>query len=171
MALPTHDTTPSSQRDVRRGGRMTRGRSCGVVSGTSHVRFLSSAGQLLAALLAIATMLAPAMASDGEIRVLAGIELLLQQRIDLLAGKRVGLVTNPTGVDSRLRSGIDLLAAHPQVQLVALFGPEHGVRGDVQAGDDVASSRDRRTGLPVHSLYGEHREPTPEMLDGIDVLV
>jgi len=171
MALPTHDTTPSSQRDVRRGGRMTRGRSCGVVSGTSHVRFLSSAGQLLAALLAIATMLAPAMASDGEIRVLAGIELLLQQRIDLLAGKRVGLVTNPTGVDSRLRSGIDLLAAHPQVQLVALFGPEHGVRGDVQAGDDVASSRDRRTGLPVHSLYGEHREPTLEMLDGIDVLV
>ena len=66
---------------------------------------------------------------------------------------------------------MDRFAAHPAFRLVALFGPEHGVRGDVQAGDKVASSRDPATGVPVHSLYGEHREPTPAMLDGVDVLV
>ncbi len=100
-----------------------------------------------------------------------GIEVLLEDRLDLLRGKRVGLVTNATGLDSRLRSDVDRFAAHPDFRLVALFGPEHGVRGDVQAGDHVASSRDAATGLPVHSLYGEHREPAPAMLEGIDVLV
>ena len=100
-----------------------------------------------------------------------GIEVLLDQRIDLLRGKRVGLVTNATGLDSQLRSDVDRFAARKDFTLVALFGPEHGVRGDVQAGDKVASSRDTVTGLPVHSLYGEHREPTPAMLAGIDVLV
>ena len=100
-----------------------------------------------------------------------GIEVLLEEHLDLLRGKRVGLVTNPTGVDRRLRSTVDLLAQHPDVQLVALFGPEHGVRGDAQAGAHVGPARDRATGLPVHSLYGEHREPTPAMLEGIEVLV
>ncbi|MBD9467840.1 DUF1343 domain-containing protein [Pseudoxanthomonas sp. PXM01] len=100
-----------------------------------------------------------------------GIEVLLEQRLDLLRGKRVGLVTNATGVDAQLRSSVDRLAGQSDFKLVALFGPEHGVRGDVQAGDKVASTRDAVTGLPVHSLYGEHREPTPAMLEGIDVLV
>lgn len=100
-----------------------------------------------------------------------GVEVLLEERADLLRGKRVGLVTNATGLDSQLRSDVDRFAGHPGFRLVALFGPEHGVRGDVQAGDPVASSRDAATGLPVHSLYGEHREPTPAMLAGIDVLV
>ena len=100
-----------------------------------------------------------------------GIEVLQEEHLDLLRGKRVGLVTNPTGVDRRLRSTVDLLAQHPDVQLVALFGPEHGVRGDAQAGAHVGPARDRATGLPVHSLYGEHREPTPAMLEGIEVLV
>ena len=100
-----------------------------------------------------------------------GIEVLLGERLDLLRGKRVGLVTNATGVDRELRSDVDSFAERKDFTLVALFGPEHGVRGDVQAGDHVASARDAATGLPVHSLYGEHREPTPAMLDGIDVLV
>jgi len=100
-----------------------------------------------------------------------GIEVLLDQRMDLLRGKRVGLVTNATGVDRALRSDVDRFAERREFTLVALFGPEHGVRGDVQAGDQVASARDAATGLPVHSLYGEHREPTPAMLAGIDVLV
>ena len=100
-----------------------------------------------------------------------GIEVLLDERLDLLRGQRVGLVTNPTGADRELRSSVDLLARHPDVELVALFGPEHGVRGDAQAGEHVGVARDRATGLPVHSLYGEHREPTPAMLEGIDVLV
>lgn len=124
----------------------------------------------MVSILLVACLL-PSGVSAGETRPVAGVELLLQERLDLVAGKRVGLVTNPTGVDHTLRSSIDLLAEHPQVQLVALFGPEHGVRGDAQAGDAVASARDRRTGVPMHSLYGQTREPTPEMLDGIDVLV
>ena len=100
-----------------------------------------------------------------------GIEVLLRERAGDLQGRRIGLVTNMTGVDRALRSDIDLLAARRDIQLVALFGPEHGVRGDVQAGGHVDSSRDAATGLPVHSLYGEHREPTPDMLRGIDLLL
>lgn len=100
-----------------------------------------------------------------------GIEVLLRERAGDLQGRRIGLVTNMTGVDRALRSDIDLLAARRDIELVALFGPEHGVRGDVQAGGHVDSSRDAATGLPVHSLYGEHREPTPDMLRGIDLLL
>ncbi len=101
----------------------------------------------------------------------SGLDTVLQEPPDLLRGKRIGLITNPTGVDHELRSGIDRLAKHPSLRLVALFGPEHGVRGDAQAGEHVGASRDATTGLPVFSLYGEHREPTPEMLQGIDVLL
>ncbi|MFT3763649.1 MAG: DUF1343 domain-containing protein [Pseudoxanthomonas sp.] len=96
---------------------------------------------------------------------------LLHERAGELEGKHIGLVTNMTGVDRELRSDVDLLAARRDFSLVALFGPEHGVHGDVQAGDHVESSRDAATGLPVHSLYGEHREPTAEMLRGIDLLL
>ncbi|KAF1711891.1 hypothetical protein CSC71_09430 [Pseudoxanthomonas sangjuensis] len=100
-----------------------------------------------------------------------GIEVLLHERAGELHGKRIGLVTNMTGVDRELRSDIDLLAARKDFRLVALYGPEHGVRGDVQAGGHVDSSRDAATGLPVYSLYGKTREPTAEMLDGVDVLL
>ena len=123
-------------------------------------------------LLCLACAVPSAVALAGEaVPLRLGVEVLLAQRLDLLRGKRIALVTNATGVDSQLRSDIDLLASHPDIELVALFGPEHGVRGDVQAGDKVASSRDPATGLPVHSLYGEHREPTASMLAGIDVIV
>jgi uncharacterized protein YbbC (DUF1343 family) len=104
-------------------------------------------------------------------KVSTGIEVLRNQQFRLLQGKRVGLITNPTGVDSKLKSTIDILFEAPQVQLVALFGPEHGVRGDVHAGDKVDNRTDPRTGLPVYSLYGATRKPTAEMLKGIDVLV
>ena len=114
---------------------------------------------------------APAACDCATSAPLLGIDVLLSSRLDLLRGKRVGLVTNATGMDHALRSSVDRFAARSDFRLVALFGPEHGVRGDVQAGDKVASSRDAATGLPVHSLYGEHREPTPEMLAGVDVLV
>jgi uncharacterized protein YbbC (DUF1343 family) len=103
--------------------------------------------------------------------VKTGIEVLRDRNFDILAGKRVGLITNPTGVDAMLRSTIDILFAAPEVKLVALFGPEHGVRGDYSAGDKVESYMDSRTGLPVHSLYGKTRKPTPDMLKDIDVLV
>jgi Uncharacterized protein conserved in bacteria len=100
-----------------------------------------------------------------------GIEVLKEQKFKCLEGKRVGLITNPTGVDSQLKSTVDILAEASNVQLVALYGPEHGVRGDIHAGDKVDNSVDASTGLPVFSLYGSTRKPTPEMLDGIDVLV
>ena len=100
-----------------------------------------------------------------------GIEVLRDRNFDALRGKRVGLVTNPSGVDSRLNSTIDILFQAPEVNLVALYGPEHGVRGDMYAGDKVNDSTDPSTGLPVYSLYGKTRKPTPEMLQGIDVMV
>ncbi len=103
--------------------------------------------------------------------VKTGIEVLRSQDFALLEGKKVGLITNPTGVDSRLRSTIDILYEAPNVELVRLFGPEHGVRGNAHAGDKVDGAVDEKTGLPVFSLYGKTRKPTPEMLAGLDVLV
>lgn len=107
----------------------------------------------------------------GDPGVTTGIEVLRDQQFRPLKGKRVGLITNPTGVDSRLRSTVDILTSAPGVHLVALYGPEHGVRGDHAAGDMVDSYTDSRTGLPVYSLYGKTRKATPEMLKGVEVLV
>ena len=104
-------------------------------------------------------------------QVYTGIDMLERYGFEELRGKRVGLVTNPSGVDRNLRSTIDILFEAPEVNLVALYGPEHGVRGDAYAGDHVASGKDPKTGLPVHSLYGSTRKPTPEMLKGVDVMV
>jgi uncharacterized protein YbbC (DUF1343 family) len=103
--------------------------------------------------------------------VLPGVEVLLRDSLHLLEGKRVGLITNPSGRDRSGRSTIDLLYHAPGVKLVALFGPEHGLRGVAEAGAKVASSVDSATGIPIYSLYGDIRVPTPEMLDKIDVLV
>jgi len=108
----------------------------------------------------------------AETVVKTGLEVLIEQDFAPLKGKRVGLVTNPSGVDRNLVSTIDILADAPEVNLVALYGPEHGVRGSEHAGDHVTSEpRDPATGLPVYSLYGATRKPTPEMLKGIDVMV
>lgn len=104
-------------------------------------------------------------------RVEVGIEVLRDQQFKCLEGKRVGLITNPTGVDSNLKSTIDILYEAPNVNLVALFGPEHGVRGDVKAGDKVEDIKDVTTGLPVYSLYGKTCKPAQDMLKDIDVLV
>ena len=107
----------------------------------------------------------------ADVKVKTGIEVLRDRGFDGLVGKRVGLVTNPSGVDSQLRSTIDILFNAPEVNLVALYGPEHGVRGDVYAGGKINDSVDEVTGLPVYSLYGATRKPTPEMLKGIDIMV
>lgn len=107
--------------------------------------------------------------SQQEPRVKPGIEVLSERGFDLLTGKRVGLVTNPTGVDGRLRSTVDIL--HENVNLTALFGPEHGVRGNFSAGDHVDNQVDERTGVRVFSLYGKNRKPGPEALDLVDVIV
>lgn len=104
-------------------------------------------------------------------QVKPGVEVLRDSGFRGLKGKRVGLVTNPSGVDRHLRSTIDILFDADGVNLVALYAPEHGVRGDVYAGAKVESGRDSRTGLPVFSLYGDTRQPTKEMLKGVDIMV
>lgn len=106
-----------------------------------------------------------------KIRVKTGIEVLSDHKFDLLKGKKVGLITNATGVDHQLRSTIDILFDAPGVELTALYGPEHGVRGEFAAGDKVDTYTDEVTGVIVFSLYGATRKPTPEMLKNVDVLV
>ena len=100
-----------------------------------------------------------------------GIDVLRERNFDVLQGKRVGLITNPTGVDRFLKSTVDILFEAENVTLVALYGPEHGVRGDVRAGAKISDDKDPITGVPVYSLYGSTRRPNKEMLKGIDVLV
>ena len=97
-----------------------------------------------------------------------GVEVLFEKHLDLIRGKRVGLVTNPTGVDRNLDSIVGLFRAHPEVKLVALYGPEHGVRGNAQAGQFVPFYFDEDYQLPVFSLYGQTEKPPPDMLTNID---
>lgn len=118
-----------------------------------------------------ATALAALLTLGAAAQVKPGIEVLRDRDFAPLQGLRVGLITNPTGVDNELKSTIDILHEAPGVELVALFSPEHGVRGDVHAGDHVAQYTDPATGVPVYSIYGSTRKPTPEMLKGLDVLV
>lgn len=107
----------------------------------------------------------------GRQVVKPGIDVLRSRGFDILKGKRVGLITNPTGISSDLEQTVDILYRASGVKLVALFGPEHGVRGDAEGGKAVDSFNDSQTGLPVYSLYGKTRKPTKDMLRGIDVLV
>lgn len=104
-------------------------------------------------------------------QVKPGVEVLRDNGFEMLRGKRVGLITNPTGVDNKLKSTVDILAEAPDVKVVALYAPEHGVRGDFHAGDKVENAIDSATGIPVYSIYGKYRKPSPEMLKDIDVLV
>ena len=110
-------------------------------------------------------------ASISAAKVQTGIEVLRADGFKLLEGKRVGLTTNPTGVDSNLKSTIDILWEAENVNLVALYGPEHGVRGNVHAGDVVDNEVDKKTGLKMYSLYGKTKKPNKEMMDEIDVMV
>ena len=100
-----------------------------------------------------------------------GLENLLTQQLDLIIGQRVGLVASTSSVDRDLTSTVTRLHQHPDVKLTALFGPEHGLRGEAQAGESVDTYTDPLTTLPVYSLYGKTHKPTPDMLQGIDVLV
>lgn len=120
--------------------------------------------------LAVSLLVSSVAFASGPV-VKTGIEVLRDRGFEGLTGKRVGLVTNPSGVDRLLNSTVDILFNAPGVELVALYGPEHGVRGDLYAGDHVKDSRDEVTGLPVYSIYGATRKPTKEMLQGIDIMV
>ncbi len=109
--------------------------------------------------------------AENNAKIKLGIEMLVTKQLGLIKGKRVGLITNATGVDSQLKSDIDILAKFDETKLIALYGPEHGVRGAAPAGKYVEFSTDTKTGLPVYSLYGKTRKPSPDMLKNIDVLV
>jgi uncharacterized protein YbbC (DUF1343 family) len=118
----------------------------------------------------VAMLLLVGMCAQGA-KVKTGIEVLREDGFKILEGKRVGLTTNPTGVDSKLQSTIDILWQAENVNLVALYGPEHGVRGNVHAGDHVDNEVDKKTGLKMYSLYGKTKKPNKEMMDEIDVMV
>ena len=124
-----------------------------------------------AALCCMAVQAKTPFAKSRNSAVKTGIEVLREKNFEGLVGKKVGLVTNPSGVDSHLNSTVDILFNAPGVELVALYGPEHGVRGDVYAGDKINDSIDPVTGLPVYSIYGSTRKPTQEMLEGVEVMV
>jgi uncharacterized protein YbbC (DUF1343 family) len=100
-----------------------------------------------------------------------GLEVFLATQLRLVAGRRVGLVASPSSVDHELISSVERLHQHSDVKLAALYGPEHGLRGQAQAGETVSTYTDRSTNLPVYSLYGETKKPTPEMLKDIDILI
>jgi uncharacterized protein YbbC (DUF1343 family)/CubicO group peptidase (beta-lactamase class C family) len=117
----------------------------------------------------IATLAAAALTSYQRRPVLTGIDVLKRENFERLKGRRIGLVTNHTGVDREGRPTIDLLQEAEGVQLVALFSPEHGIRG---ARDErIQDEKDAKTGLPIYSLYGPRRKPTADMLKDMDTLV
>ncbi|HEX6070655.1 MAG TPA: DUF1343 domain-containing protein [Longimicrobiaceae bacterium] len=114
---------------------------------------------------------APVAEQPSEPRVLPGLEVVLRDSMHLLRGRRVGFITNQTAVTSTGGSGIDLLHQAPGVELVALYGPEHGLRGNVEGGVKIDTERDQATGVPIFSLYGSTQRPTAEMLEGVEVLL
>ena len=147
---------------------MTHGCPIGIRRGAPGTGLAAAVVPLLLALAACAPAERTAGPAAAPARVRSGLEVFLEKHLDLVEGKRVGLITNPTGVDGTLRTTVDLLARNPRVKLVALYGPEHGVRGDAQAGEYVPYYFDRKAGLPVFSLYGQSMKPEPGMLKRID---
>jgi len=129
------------------------------------------ASALLGAVVSSAGACSHSRAAEPAEDVSLGVEELLGRHVELIAGKRVGLITNPSGVDGWLVPTADRLAKDGRFELVRLFSPEHGIRGDVPAGDGVENAVDPLTGVPVESLYGDRRRPGPESLADLDVLV
>ncbi|MFY7923237.1 MAG: exo-beta-N-acetylmuramidase NamZ domain-containing protein [Gemmatimonas sp.] len=123
----------------------------------------------LLAVFAMSVTSLPAQSRAGN--VVPGIEVLLSDSMHLIRGKRVGLLTNHSGRDRKGTSTIDLLFNAPGVKLTALYGPEHGIRGDAKAGEKISSGVDAKTGVKVYSLYGAVESPTADMLKDIDVLL
>lgn len=109
--------------------------------------------------------------ADQRIKIKLGNEILFERYFDLIKGKRIGLITNQTGLNSRFESTVALLANNNQTNLVALFTPEHGLDGKAKAGEYVESYLHEQYKIPVYSLYGPTRKPTPKMLENIDLLL
>jgi len=128
---------------------------------------LASLG-LLAAGLSSCTKSSPDAAPAAHSRMKLGVEVLFEKQLDLIRGKRVGLITNPTGLDGKLDSIVEKFRLTSETTLVALYGPEHGVRGNAQAGEYVQFYFDEQYQLPVFSLYGQSHKPPPDMMTNID---
>ncbi len=122
-------------------------------------------------LLTILSLLMSFSACPARERVKAGDEVFMAKYLDLVKGKTVGIITNQSGTLQNGESIIDALAGTPGVKLVAIFAPEHGIRGVGSAGEHMSGGIDKKTGVPVYSLYGKTRKPTDQMLKGIDVLI
>jgi uncharacterized protein YbbC (DUF1343 family) len=119
----------------------------------------------------VLNLIAIALAFSQQSRVKIGAEILIEKRLDLIKGKKIGIVTNHTGILPDGRHIVDVLNEIEGVKIVALFGPEHGIRGEVPDGKSISHGVDTKTGIPVFSLYGEVKKPTEEMLKDIDVLI
>lgn len=122
-------------------------------------------------LVIIVVSLSLCFAAKPPKKVKTGAELLFEQRSDLIEGKRIAVITNHTAVLPDGRHLVDALFEYKKTSLVALFGPEHGVRGDAPDGRTVRDTIDEKTGVPVYSLYGRINKPTPEMLNNVEVLI
>ncbi|MDZ7344148.1 MAG: DUF1343 domain-containing protein, partial [candidate division KSB1 bacterium] len=103
--------------------------------------------------------------------VLTGLDVVVASEFSEFRGKRVGIITNQTGIDGMGRHIVDLFYEKKSVALAALFGPEHGLRGELEGGAKIATHVDPKTGVRIYSLYGETQRPTPEMLKNLDVLI
>jgi uncharacterized protein YbbC (DUF1343 family) len=148
-----------------RGGKLCRAKLvCRIFVGS-----VTTLACLSAAIGTIAPAAQEVRHSDHVAAVQTGLDALEAEKFAPLRGKHVGLITNHTGVDSQGHSTVEVLTHAAGVQVVALFSPEHGLSGSKD--ENVASTKDAATGLPVYSLYGEARRPTEEMLAGIDTLV
>lgn len=126
---------------------------------------------LFLAVFALSTHILSGVPLVAKEKVLLGVDSLKKQAFAPLRGKRIGLITNHTGVDKNGKSTIDILHRAEGVELVSLFCPEHGLRGDAEHGVKVADGKDPKTGLPVYSLYGKTQRPTDAMLEGLDAVV
>ena len=109
--------------------------------------------------------------ASTKTKVLLGIDVLQKENFESVKGKRIGLVTNHTGLDSKGKRTVEILKNASQTKLVALFAPEHGFRGQVEHGMMIADEKDQKTGIPVYSLYGKTKRPTPEMLESLDAVI
>jgi uncharacterized protein YbbC (DUF1343 family) len=119
----------------------------------------------------VLNLIAIALAFSQQSRVKIGAEILIEKHLDLIKGKKIGIVTNHTGILPDGRHIVDVLNEIEGVKIVAFFGPEHGIRGEVPDGKSISHGVDAKTGIPVFSLYGEVKKPTEEMLKDIDVLI
>jgi len=122
-------------------------------------------------LLTVICLIVCVLYSMDNQKVKAGLDVFLMNHLSMLKGKRVGIVTNQTGIASSGEHIVDILSGIEDLSISALYAPEHGIRGDLPDGTKVASYADKRTGIQVWSLYGEHLKPTQKMLEDVDVLI